>query len=350
MSFDFNWENITSDEKISSNIKEFLNEQFSSIELPSFIDELVVTDFSLGNIPPEVTIRFVGNPFEEFYLENGDDFEEKREVYYGDSRLSDSDSSFSEDEGGHTTINDIVNHNDRIRPEGKNDEESGGMALDIVSQFHNYNMNNLGLGPRERKTPTTFFTRDAYRLRSASTSDKKEKKKSDNDIQFVLEVDYHGDIMLELSVNLLVHYPSTKFISLPIKLKVTDLEVHSLAVIAYVQGRVFISLLCDLSDSASDYFTSSNLENLTSKMKSRGSPSTFGGGTLVDYAASGNAERIDVIRGVKIDTEIGEVENNILRNVGKIEKFLIEQLRNIIREELCWPSWICLDFLAEEML
>ena len=44
-----------------------MDQQFKNISLPSFISNLAVTDFNLGEIPPEVTIRHIGDPFEEFY-------------------------------------------------------------------------------------------------------------------------------------------------------------------------------------------------------------------------------------------------------------------------------------------
>lgn len=64
--------------------------------------------------------------------------------------------------------------------------------------------------------------------------------------------------------------------------------------------------------------------------------STPGGGNIVDYYFHDphNKERIDIIRKIKIESEIGEVENNVLRNVGKVEKFLMEQLRGILRDEI----------------
>ena len=64
---------------------------------------------------------------------------------------------------------------------------------------------------------------------------------------------------------------------------------------------------------------------------------------LYSNDATINKERIDIVKKIKIESEIGEVENNILRNVGKVEKFLVEQLRNILRDEIAWPSWICID-------
>lgn len=110
--------------------------------------------------------------------------------------------------------------------------------------------------------------------------------------------------------------------------------IHSIATIAYLKKSVFLSFLCDVDDTFPDF--DSNVQT----------PTSTTGGNFVDYYfndATINKERIDIVKKIKIESEIGEVENNILRNVGKVEKFLVEQLRNILRDEIAWPSWICID-------
>ncbi|GEQ72713.1 hypothetical protein JCM33374_g6400 [Metschnikowia sp. JCM 33374] len=351
MSFEINWEALTSDESINSNIKNFLDQQFNSISLPSFIDKLSVSDFSMGSTPPEIIIRHIGAPFEEFYSEGNSDDEERRDSTPLSRSSSDTEESqSSEEEEENSNTSGIKTSDSKGNPllEGLLEDSGSAKSSDLLNQLHNYNMNNLGLGPHERETPKTFFQSSALKFSSQSIPEKKASLDTTNDIQFILEIDYRGDIMIEVSVNLLVNYPSAEFISLPIKLKITDLEIHSLAAIAYIQQSVYISFLCDLNTSRTDYFSMLNSQDYYADSRSKTPAAPFQGGNFVDYGASNNKERIDVIRNVKIDTEIGENENNVLRNVGKVEKFLVEQLRNIIRDEVCWPGWICIDLREEE--
>ena len=63
-----------------------------------------------------------------------------------------------------------------------------------------------------------------------------------------MEINYKGDMHINLLVNLLVNYPSPNFISLPIKLHITDIVIHSIATIAYLKKSVFLSFLCDVDD------------------------------------------------------------------------------------------------------
>lgn len=347
MSFDINWDNLISDDSISNSIKEILNDQFNEISLPSFVDSLTVTGVSLGQAPPSITIRHIGNPFDEFY--NNDDTEEELKMIQAPDSPSDSESDSSDEDSPLNRTMDIISRNDPAFPPREPSMGKFQQSKDTAKHFNNFNMTNVGLGHSELDTPTNFFSQNAYRLHSNSATRTEVPKRNDNDIQFILEIDYNGDAAIEIAVNLLVNYPSTHFITLPIKLKITDLVIHSLAAVAYLENSVFLSFLCDLNDTESDYFTSQTQMRAHSDSNSHGHQQPLlNGGNITDYATSNNKERIDVIKSVKIDSEIGEIESNVLRNVGKVEKFLVEQLRSIIRDETAWPSWICLDFNGDE--
>lgn len=406
MSFDINWSDLVSDESLNESIKEFLDNQFQNISLPSFIDNLSVSDFSLGNSPPEITIRHIGDPFDDFYEAEGEDDEkEKKNVYMqqGVSRDSNSSDEDDDDEYDGDRSNDlsIITEDPNIHtftseagrsrlasppPAPLTDLRRSRAALDPFSlimgnnnlnYMHNYNMNYVGLGNLNATgthtgtdTPTNILNQNPYAtLKSNPSSYYKNKDSSkfsgsdthkngfrltskepcstrgENDIQLIAEVKYNGDLHLELTVNLLVNYPSPNFISLPIKLHVTDLVIHSIITIAYLKNSVFFSFLCDVNDINSDYFTSSTQNSTPENMNG----TTNTGGNFVDYISGPiNRERIDIIKKVKIESEIGEAEQNALRNVGKVERFLVEQLRNIIRDEFAWPSWVCFDLNDDE--
>lgn len=359
MSFQINWDQLATDSDLKEKIRLFLHDELNSISLPSFIDNLTVTDFSLGDSAPEITIRHIGDPFEEFYGDHSDDEERKHPAPQSPSSYNSSDSEDAPEEGvsqfpelPKEAISSVAGAPaSNQQPLTLNTQNLGSpverprKGSDLIRHFSNYNMNNLGLGPPELDLPASIFPHSAaYRLQGPKN---KTTERSPNDIQFILEVDFQSQICMELTINLLVNYPLSHFISLPIKLKVTDLAIHSLVAVAYLEKKVYISILCDLNDSAADYFTSSKNAPL-SRDSGSSSQLTPAGGNFVDYLAASTRERIDVIRNINIDTEIGEVENNVLRNVGKVEKFLVEQLRNIIRDEICWPGWLCFDLNEEE--
>jgi distribution and morphology protein 12 len=159
-----------------------------------------------------------------------------------------------------------------------------------------------------------------------------------NDTQLLVEVDYKGDVSLEIEIELLINFPSPEFIKLPVSLKIVELAIHSLLVVAYLSRvrQCFVSFLCDLSDDTLDDV----LQN--------------------PRLSKDKTTRIDIIRNLRIENEIGELKTTtgpgsgsgstdldqgaILRNVDKVERFLTDLIRDLLRDELAWPGWIQLDF------
>lgn len=369
MSIDINWDNLVSDEQFTSSLRTFLDDQFRLISLPLFINNLQVTDFCLGTKPPNITIRHIGDPFDAFYEEESP--EAQMPVSRVASNVPDSDDSESidsEDEmmtiGENTTMAASTFHMEppllppstprhRSLLPGPHPLASTRTSLDSVSlmvgttQLLNLHQNYTslvglprGIKPPEppganghnsalgRETPLDILTHRNDRLQLG----KKTKQRHVNDIQFTVEFDYQGDMTIEVTVNLLVNYPSPNFISLPIKLHITDMVIHLIAAVAYLKHLVYFSFLCDINDNIADYFDGASL--------------TPANATFSDFASG--RDRIDIIKKIRIELEIGEVENNVLRNVGKVERFLTEHLRSMLRDEIAWPSWLCFDLNDDE--
>nr|A3LWH1.3 RecName: Full=Mitochondrial distribution and morphology protein 12; AltName: Full=Mitochondrial inheritance component MDM12 [Scheffersomyces stipitis CBS 6054] len=390
MSFEINWENLTSDSSINESLKEFLDRQFQNISLPSYIANLSVTNFSVGDIPPEITIRHIGDPFDEFYEDENDEGSSGPERVSSNSNMNTKETNYmSSDDEDDDEDNDLstilstiaedshlnsFSHSSTLyhsheqspppgpaptpplllRSRTSLDPISYIMANTSLNYLHNYNINNIGLGhaPSGTETPTTILNQNALTnaKNSRVISSLQKTTRGENDIQIIAEIEYSGNLHVDLIVNLLVNYPSPNFISLPIKLHITDIVIHSIATIAYLKKAVYFSFLCDINESTPDYFSTSSSSSVSTSTAAPATPTTYNsGGNFVDYIADpNNRERIDIVKKIKIESEIGELENNVLRNVGKVEKFLIEQLRNIIREELAWPSWICIDMSEDE--
>nr|5GYK_A Chain A, Mitochondrial distribution and morphology protein 12 [Saccharomyces cerevisiae S288C]5GYK_B Chain B, Mitochondrial distribution and morphology protein 12 [Saccharomyces cerevisiae S288C]5GYK_C Chain C, Mitochondrial distribution and morphology protein 12 [Saccharomyces cerevisiae S288C]5GYK_D Chain D, Mitochondrial distribution and morphology protein 12 [Saccharomyces cerevisiae S288C]5GYK_E Chain E, Mitochondrial distribution and morphology protein 12 [Saccharomyces cerevisiae S288 len=152
---------------------------------------------------------------------------------------------------------------------------------------------------------------------------------SPNDIQFLLEVEYKGDLLVTIGADLVLNYPVEKFMTLPVKLSISDIGLHSLCIVACLSKQLFLSFLCDVSDPALD----DNQTVLDPK------------GPIL--AATKPLERISIVRSMKIETEIGEQyqgQGSVLRSVGELEQFLFTIFKDFLRKELAWPSWINLDF------
>ena len=63
------------------------------------------------------------------------------------------------------------------------------------------------------------------------------------DIQVTVDIKYAGDITVTVQAELSVNYPSPSFITLPMTLRFSDLDIQTKAVIAYIKGQIHVSLL-----------------------------------------------------------------------------------------------------------
>ncbi len=393
MSIDINWDSLTEEDhaNFNSKIRQFLDDQFKKISLPPYIKDVSVENFTLGHLPPEITIRHIGDPFKEFYDDEDDD----------DSQ------SDAESANANSQQNSRLNNG---RPMSRQDSTS--VASSISEQLPPYpypaGINDLrptspsilGLGPAgaigtmshtnpmlsvtgvgnpyknfstpfmpgvrtplhtrmntpsnmdedlrtARNNQNPYFNSD-YTIRSQNQNeqaesnndienneDNQEKMNRSDDVQVILEICYKGDMKLELTALLLLNYPSPSFMQLPVKLRVTGVEIRSMAVLAYTKTPV--------SPSSSD-----NEDNNPESGDSPEYSKQFHFSFLcdIDVAGDGSAppkkDRIDIIKSMHIESEIGDYQGHgsVLRNVGNVEKFLVEKIRSIIRDELAWPGWI----------
>ncbi|KAH3665535.1 hypothetical protein OGAPHI_003721 [Ogataea philodendri] len=335
MSFDISWESISHDANINSQLLHFLNDKLASIELPNYLNGLEVVKFSLGEKSPELTIRDIDQPFEEFYA----DLQQPTPVQLTpiprtplkpqtrpQLEISRSPSPASVLMGGLSS------------PVGT---PRGSLLL---PRTNSYGLGLGGFGLREIHEETELAPLPDPSPVPEPEPQKLDPRRSDNDIQLTLDLKFDSSIYIEVVCNLLINYPTQEFIKLPVRLKITDLFIHSLAVVAYIQKHVFISFLCDIDD---DENAADSEEMRQDSRKSSVSETT--------PTVLSSRDRIDIIRNLRIEGELGNHhspptahQGSILRNIGKIEKFLVGTIRNILIEELAWPSWIELDMNEEE--
>jgi mitochondrial distribution and morphology protein 12 len=356
MSIETDWSKLINDEDgLSEKVRAFLDNQFQNLTLPPYIKALAVTSFDFGSQAPEITIKNITDPFPQFY--NDDEFD------------SDSESAA----GGDTSNNQTTQSVPLTVPAVPSHSRQASFGIDGEDEFIKTDDSEDGYGPSSLHyfqstlsssllsnvrsplytpfqhtsslTGTNTATTPMLRSRVGSPgpetpprlsednlgrlnrlneenngvvageddSNDDSKPSKDNDVQLFLEICYSGNMRLGITATLLINYPSPSFVSLPVKLTVTGLEIRSLAVVAYILNRIHVSLLCDIDED----------------------------GDSVTLTGNG---RIDVIRDIKIESEIGAHGNGqVLRNVGKVERFVLERLRSLIRDELAWPGWITVE-------
>jgi mitochondrial distribution and morphology protein 12 len=136
------------------------------------------------------------------------------------------------------------------------------------------------------------------------------------DIQTIFRVRYSGDVKLSLTAEILLDYPMPSFVGIPLKLNITGVSFDGVAVLAYIRKRAHFCFL-----SPDDALAAIGVED-----EQNGATALRMGGLLQE---------------IKVESEIGQRENGkqSLKNVGKVEKFVLEQVRRIFEDEFVYPSF-----------
>ncbi|CAO3564573.1 unnamed protein product [Mortierella alpina] len=123
-------------------------------------------------------------------------------------------------------------------------------------------------------------------------------KRNENDIQLLLSVNYQGQMGFTVETEMLLNYPTFAFLALPVKLVITGFSFKAKVLMGYLRDHVNV---CFLEPEDPDESILSN---------------------------------------VRIESQVGDEQKHaVLKNVGKIERFVVEQLRKFITEDFVYPSY-----------
>ncbi|KAK4456641.1 hypothetical protein QBC42DRAFT_321975 [Cladorrhinum samala] len=137
------------------------------------------------------------------------------------------------------------------------------------------------------------------------------------DLQAVFRIKYAGDIKLLLTADILLDYPMPSFVGIPVRLSITGLTFDGVGVLANIRKRVHFCFL-----SPEDALAAVGSEQ--------------GGGD-----GNGQTKLGGLLQEIRVESEIGQRESGkqSLKNVGKVERFVLEQVRRIFEEEFVYPSF-----------
>lgn len=154
---------------------------------------------------------------------------------------------------------------------------------------------------------------------------------TENDLQFHLRVRYSADIRVGITTSLVLNYPSSLFMALPIRLTIVGFEFDGEVVVAYQpsQKRVHICVL----DDEDPY-----------RPASASYPAGQTDDPLHPHASNPyDKERIPagarLLPHIFIESEIGQADKQVLRNVSKVERFIQDMMRTTLEEELVFPNF-----------
>ena len=182
------------------------------------------------------------------------------------------------------------------------------------------------------------------------------RPRGSSDIQITARVRYAGDIRIELTTELLLDYPARSFVSLPVRLVVTGLSFDGVACVVWMGRRLHFCFLEE--EGMEDVSANSTATGIPAPSSTPSTPG--GGGTAVatagqaDVGSNGGGSNTGssgavatgarfaggMLKEIKVESEIGErgKGKQVLKNVGKVERFVLDQVRRIFEEEFVFPS------------
>lgn len=398
MSIELNWETVTAGpdgEALAETIRSFIHDRFQAVTLPRFIKSVKVHTFDFGSVAPEIELKDICDPLADFYEEDIDDEDQTDDEDSEVKRYADmkGDGQSAKDKGkagrDYKTADGSLKGTDGLgsstRPPLLSPDQghffgtytpgiSGGTSN--LNYFHSH----LASGLSGTQTPLAavagahlphgwpdYGVRTARRRfshhRSPSASSNSPPSSKDaaqnvveqgsvstysppgtrpptqdgvlddddeepktrfkerrvEDLQTVFRVRYAGDIKLSLTAEILLDYPMPSFVGIPLKLNITGLSFDGVAVLAYIRKKAHFCFL-----SHEDALNAIGPEDLD------------------DPEGNSNGLKMGgLLQEIKVESEIGQRESGkqVLKNVSKVEKFVLEQVRRIFEDEFVYPSF-----------
>lgn len=402
MSIDIDWQNLTTGPEglaLAESIKDFIHDKFQQVELPRFIRSVQVHSFDFGKECPVVELKDICDPLPEFY-ENDEDEENEEDGNEHDGEASTHSeevhrpinmNDFPRTLPATSRPNLIDTKPPGLRSSlvfpdhfttpflSRSNTPGIPGGTSNLSYFHL----PLGAGLSGSQTPlaavaggTPFsagwdhhgFSSDApphphqhhdsshpdpsSRPSTAESYQEMQKPDAQNaldeseptlcgknltpdpmDTQIVLHISYAGTVRVSMTAEILLDYPMPSFVGIPLKLNITGLSFDGVALIAHLRKRAHFCFL-----SPDDAQTLVGVEGHGHEGESGSHEGGRGSGGTRDW---GNERLGGLLREIRVESEIGRKEGGkqVLKNVGKVEKFVLEQVRMIFEDEFVWPSF-----------
>lgn len=168
---------------------------------------------------------------------------------------------------------------------------------------------------------------DDEHLESSQEKQRKFREPRTEDIQAVFRIRYSGDVKLLLTADILLDYPMPSFVGIPLQLSITGLTFDGVGVVAHIRKRAHFCFLSpeDALAAVGVDEDEPGADDEDGPSKGRNEKGKMGG----------------LLQEIRVESEIGQREGGkqSLKNVGKVERFVLEQVRRIFEEEFVYPSF-----------
>lgn len=357
-------------ETLTNHLISVLNRQLASTSRPSFIGPIEITHFDFGSTAPEVEIkdiRDVWRAFDNDDEEDDDEYQDEAATYGQDQEVmynakGGGGSGYGYDSRRASGKSSELHHNGHYHYEPMLSPGDMGFRLpsmvdwddsiSVLSGSRRQSVHAVGLGargligggreyltapslgghlpgfggsvfshplspgPTSTRHPALTHTHISHPPSPARPPPKPSSTSSSSSVpslQLHLSLSHTSDLTLTLLTSLIVNYPSSIFMSLPLKLSITGLQLATDLVVAFdgERKRVHITIIDDEADT-------------TTSHGGLGHPVPVGQRLLPE---------------MRIDSEIGHSDAHVLRNVGKVERFIADVVRKTLVDELVFPNF-----------
>lgn len=379
MSIDLEWHKL--DSSLSKTLVDILNKQLTHTQRPSFIGPVEITGLDFGTHAPDVELVDLRDIHPDFLEDDSDAASEQDNVKVTEGLEEDEDEDgfewvsrraarrgLAEDtlayhhlpphvRYGRGPAVDLFASTPALYPGSPRDMWSTG-ALPVQ---RNMSMPSLGdfrpvVAPRPSSavfhpgpltsSPNAGSTRDSASCASVAVCHPTTRHASPSpdpnpppdlqqarpDLQLHLHLNWHSNLRLTLTTSLLINYPSPSFMSLPIKLSVTGLVFNGEVAVAYEgsRGRVHICILDELDPYGPACRRERSQSSTPSDMED-------------DAGGKREGKRLPVgqrlLPSILIESEIGQADKHVLKNVTRVERFIQDVIRKTVEEELVFPNF-----------
>ncbi|KAI6713540.1 hypothetical protein PZA11_005811 [Diplocarpon coronariae] len=388
---------------LAERIREFIHEKFQTVTLPRFIKSVKVHAFEFGSVAPEIEIKDICDPLPDFYEEADDDSGEEEREEQGDGwkprgieeTLRERRRTDRVERSNHPSqVTHLPPYIDTSLPSMRsmqNPGDSGSPFLGVSTsgisggtsnlhyfhsqlatglsgtqtplaavagahfphgwpdhsnlhsshQGHRHTASGSSLSPPPAADSKAQVLREKASVSTLATSNsttrpqtrdglleetieeeprpipRRFREPNAEDLQTVFRARYAGNLKLSLTTEILLDYPMPSFVGIPVKLNITGLSFDGVAVLAYIRKRAHFCFLSP-EDAVAAVGTESDDVDQSDGMRMGG-----------------------LLHEIKVESEIGQRENGkqVLKNVGKVEKFVLEQVRRIFEDEFVYPSF-----------
>ncbi|KAK5741886.1 Mitochondrial distribution and morphology protein 12 [Elasticomyces elasticus] len=369
MSVDIDWKTLTEGPdglRLAETIRDFVHERFQHIPLPKLIRSVKCQAFEFGSISPQIVLKDICDPLPDFY-EDDDATDDGEQASGLDRERATPATKVTEHLHGATGGPRQLTTLGSLGPLSRGATTPGilGAASNLGyfnlplsaglsgtrtplaavagAQFqqgsqvtqsnlsHHHAESFSSISPPPSATPPSrptsrdhssyFDQRHGSAISDTQTPPPVDIEVSPEDLQLVFHATYNGDVKLSLTAEVFLDYPMPSFVGIPLKLNITGMTFDGVGIVAYIKKKAHLCFLAP--DDAEALIGGDGLH---------GSPGADGE----------TPKRVGaLLEDIKIESEMGGAQSGgqVLKNVGKIEKFVLEQVQHIFEDEFVYPSF-----------